>query len=195
MGSKTTVGSRFREQLKELNTTLSNTSPHYVRCIKPNNLKYPGGFNSAKILEQLRYCGVLETVRIRCEGFPCGCPSTSFAQSTAYSQIVLGRYLPFEPRTFNESIPMERAAAMLSAALEPLGLSENEADWQLGNTKLFLKDKAKKGLDASLRALDHNAAASIQAHFRGVLKSGGMLFVRDAFHQSSGQDSMQPKYG
>ena len=41
-----------------------------VRCIKPNNLKYPGGFNAVKILEQLRYCGVLETVRIRREGFP-----------------------------------------------------------------------------------------------------------------------------
>ena len=172
MGAKTTVGSRFRQQLKALNGTLSQTSPHYIRCIKPNNLKYPGGFNSAKILEQLRYCGVLETVRIRCEGFPVRLPFADFcAKYAIFTNPVLARYLPFDRHSFSEVDSKERASAMLACALEPLGMSEEEADWQLGNTKVFLKDKAKKGLDAAIRTLDHNAASSIQAQCRRIIET------------------------
>ena len=42
--------------------------------------KYPGGFTAPKVLEQLRYCGVLETVRIRREGYPV---RTGFAEFAA----------------------------------------------------------------------------------------------------------------
>ena len=42
-------------------------SPHFVRCIRPNDLKNPGEFNPEMVKEQLRYTGVLETTRIRKE--------------------------------------------------------------------------------------------------------------------------------
>jgi myosin-5 len=38
------------------------TSPHYVRCIKPNDDHQPGRFEAPRIVEQLRYGGVLEAV-------------------------------------------------------------------------------------------------------------------------------------
>ena len=49
---------------------LRATSPHYSKCIEPNNLKVPGVFDSSMVLEQLRYSGALEVVRIRQEDFP-----------------------------------------------------------------------------------------------------------------------------
>lgn len=65
-----TVGSQFRESLTLLITTLHNTTPHYVRCIKPNEDKAAFKWDAPKIVQQLRACGVLETVRISAAGFP-----------------------------------------------------------------------------------------------------------------------------
>ena len=47
-------------------------SPHHaaVRCVKPNSQKASGLFTHPQILTQLRYAGVLETVRIRRQGYP-----------------------------------------------------------------------------------------------------------------------------
>nr|XP_049698481.1 unconventional myosin-Va isoform X1 [Helicoverpa armigera]XP_049698485.1 unconventional myosin-Va isoform X2 [Helicoverpa armigera] len=69
-GQKQTVGSQFRQSLSALMSTLSATTPHYVRCIKPNDTKEPFSFDSARAVNQLRACGVLETIRISAAGFP-----------------------------------------------------------------------------------------------------------------------------
>lgn len=44
-------------------------SPQFVRCIKPNDTKASKTFESSKVIKQLRYTGVLETIRIRQHGF------------------------------------------------------------------------------------------------------------------------------
>ncbi|XP_055687296.1 unconventional myosin-Va isoform X2 [Lutzomyia longipalpis] len=67
---KQTVGSQFRESLALLISTLHSTTPHYVRCIKPNEDKKAFNWEPSKIVQQLRACGVLETVRISAAGFP-----------------------------------------------------------------------------------------------------------------------------
>ncbi|XP_059058962.1 unconventional myosin-Va [Achroia grisella] len=69
-GQKQTVGSQFRASLSALMATLSATTPHYVRCIKPNDTKQSFSFDPARAVHQLRACGVLETIRISAAGFP-----------------------------------------------------------------------------------------------------------------------------
>lgn len=44
-------------QLQALLETLSASEPHYIRCIKPNNLLKPSIFENNNVLLQLR-CGV-----------------------------------------------------------------------------------------------------------------------------------------
>uniref|UniRef100_A0AAR2KID0 Myosin VAb n=1 Tax=Pygocentrus nattereri TaxID=42514 RepID=A0AAR2KID0_PYGNA len=65
---KKSVGLQFRNSLNLLMDTLNATTPHYVRCIKPNDHKSPLMLDRAA--QQLRACGVLETVRISAAGFP-----------------------------------------------------------------------------------------------------------------------------
>lgn len=64
------VGSQFRDSLNLLMTTLNATTPHYVRCIKPNDEKAAFQFDPKRAVQQLRACGVLETVRISAAGYP-----------------------------------------------------------------------------------------------------------------------------
>ncbi|XP_059494566.1 unconventional myosin-Vb-like [Stegostoma tigrinum] len=67
---KKTVGYQFRASLHLLMETLNSTSPHYVRCLKPNDTKEPFSFNPNRMVEQLRACGVLETIRLGAAGYP-----------------------------------------------------------------------------------------------------------------------------
>ncbi|XP_077104333.1 unconventional myosin-Va isoform X6 [Siphateles boraxobius] len=67
---KKTVGLQFRNSLHLLMETLNATTPHYVRCIKPNDYKFAFTFDPKRAVQQLRACGVLETIRISAAGFP-----------------------------------------------------------------------------------------------------------------------------
>ncbi|XP_061670518.1 unconventional myosin-Va isoform X7 [Syngnathoides biaculeatus] len=67
---KKTVGCQFRNSLQMLMETLNATTPHYVRCIKPNDFKQAFSFDPMRAVQQLRACGVLETIRISAAGFP-----------------------------------------------------------------------------------------------------------------------------
>jgi len=60
-----TLSKQFRKQLDELIKILSQSNPRYIKCIKPNNYKKAGSFQSLEVNRQLLYAGVLETVNIR----------------------------------------------------------------------------------------------------------------------------------
>ncbi|XP_057292691.1 unconventional myosin-X-like isoform X2 [Hydractinia symbiolongicarpus] len=67
---KATVSSQFKSSLFSLMSTLNNANPYFVRCIKPNGAKVKESFESDLVLSQLKYSGMLETVKIRKAGFP-----------------------------------------------------------------------------------------------------------------------------
>ena len=65
-----TLMSSFQSQLNDLMTVLSTSTPHYVRCLKPNHNKAPDLYDTPLALEQLKYSGMLEAIQIRKKGFP-----------------------------------------------------------------------------------------------------------------------------
>ena len=65
-----TVAANFSESLLSLIETMSRCNPYFVRCVKPNSEKAPMQYERDVVLEQLRYTGMLETIRIRKLGFP-----------------------------------------------------------------------------------------------------------------------------
>ena len=74
------VGAQFRRQLGGLMLALSECSPHYIRCVKPNPSSLPGALEPEYVLDQLRAGGVLEAVRIACAGFPTRKPFRPFVR-------------------------------------------------------------------------------------------------------------------
>jgi len=59
---------------------LENTTPHFIRCIKPNNLQLPAIYEQGLVLQQLKCCGVLEVVRISRSGYPTRMTHQKFAR-------------------------------------------------------------------------------------------------------------------
>jgi myosin-5 len=80
VAKKPTLGSIFKASLISLMDTLSVTNVHYIRCIKPNEQKRAWEFQPQQVLGQLRACGVLETIRISCAGYPSRWTYEEFAE-------------------------------------------------------------------------------------------------------------------
>ncbi|XP_060613017.2 unconventional myosin-XIX [Anolis sagrei] len=65
-----TVVSKFKASLEQLMEILHSTTPHYIRCIKPNAECEADLFRQEEVLCQLEACGIVETVSISAAGFP-----------------------------------------------------------------------------------------------------------------------------
>ncbi len=64
------LGAKFREQMRTLMQELQSCECHFIRCIKPNNVKERDLFVSRLALNQIRYLGVLQSIKVRKESYP-----------------------------------------------------------------------------------------------------------------------------
>ena len=83
-----TVAANFSESLLSLIDTMSRCNPYFVRCVKPNITKQPMMFERNVVLDQLRYTGMLETIRIRKLGFPIRIKFPNFIDRYVCLQII-----------------------------------------------------------------------------------------------------------
>lgn len=67
--AKATVGAQFVKNLNELMDSLSHTESSFVRCVKPNETQRFDKFDSNAVLNQLKYSGLFEAIRIRKAGY------------------------------------------------------------------------------------------------------------------------------
>lgn len=156
-----TVSATFRRQLDELTATLKATEPHYIKCIKPNAIKASGGFSPRLVVQQLRYSGVLEVVRIRREAYPTRIPFEEFYRRF---DVLLGSAKP--PADSLKSPKDYRTAcqSIVVRVLPPGG-------FQLGKRKIFLRDNGLDVLRAAIRDFFASHAAIIQAQMRAFIYS------------------------
>jgi myosin-5 len=151
---KKTVGSQFRESLNNLMVALNSTTPHYVRCIKPNDLKAPFRFEAKRAVEQLRACGVLETVRISAAGYPSRWTYQEFFQR--YRMLVNSRLI-------NRKVLKETCETILKT------LIKDEAKYQFGKTKIFFQAGQVAYLEKLRSEKLKSCGIMIQKHIRGWL--------------------------
>ncbi len=64
------LGFKFRRDMKNLIHELASCYCHFVRCIKPNEFKKPFFWNSHLALMQIRYMGLLDSLKVRKESYP-----------------------------------------------------------------------------------------------------------------------------
>lgn len=73
--------------LMDLLSKMVAGQPHFVRCIKPNNDRQANKFDREKVLVQLRYTGVLETAKIRRQGYSHRVLFANFIKRSAVSLL------------------------------------------------------------------------------------------------------------
>uniref|UniRef100_A0AAY4CNH4 Uncharacterized protein n=1 Tax=Denticeps clupeoides TaxID=299321 RepID=A0AAY4CNH4_9TELE len=64
-----TAATQFKLSLAKLMEILMSKEPSYMRCIKPNDGKQPGRFDEVLVRHQVKYLGLLESLRVRRAGF------------------------------------------------------------------------------------------------------------------------------
>ncbi|XP_063339367.1 myosin-IIIa isoform X2 [Pelmatolapia mariae] len=117
-----TVASYFRYSLMDLLSKMVAGQPHFVRCIKPNNDRHANKFDREKVLVQLRYTGVLETAKIRRQGY---------SHRILFANFIKRYYLlAYHANEEPAATPETCAAILEKAKLE---------NWAMGKTKVFLK--------------------------------------------------------
>uniref|UniRef100_A0A2N9IDF7 Myosin motor domain-containing protein n=1 Tax=Fagus sylvatica TaxID=28930 RepID=A0A2N9IDF7_FAGSY len=155
------IGARFKQQLQALLETLSATQPHYIRCVKPNNLLKPAIFENNNILQQLRCGGVMEAIRISCAGYPTRKTFDDF----------LRRFGILAPDVLNGSYDEVTACKML---LEKVNLE----GYQIGKTKVFLRAGQMAELDGFRTEVLGRSASIIQRTVRSYLGRKNFILLR-----------------
>ncbi|XP_050173740.1 unconventional myosin-XV [Myiozetetes cayanensis] len=146
-----TVAARFQQSLLELVEKMERCNPFFVRCLKPNNKKEPGLFEADVVSSQLRYSGILETIRIRKEGFPIRIPFLVFIDRYRCLVDMWSNIIP------NGANCVEMLRNLCTV---------NPSMYYVGVTKLFLKEQLYQALESKRARAHHLAALTLQRYAR-----------------------------
>uniref|UniRef100_A0A8C5AUH6 Myosin VC n=1 Tax=Gadus morhua TaxID=8049 RepID=A0A8C5AUH6_GADMO len=162
---RTTVGDKFRSSLYLLMETLNATTPHYVRCIKPNDEKLPFEYDSRRVVQQLRACGVLETIHISAQSYP--------SRWT---------YIEFYNRYSILMTPMELTVKDKQQACKTAvqRIIQDSNQYKFGRTKIFFRAGQVAYLEKLRLDRLRGACVILQKHVRGWSQRRWYLRTREA---------------
>uniref|UniRef100_A0A8C5JII9 Myosin VIIA n=1 Tax=Junco hyemalis TaxID=40217 RepID=A0A8C5JII9_JUNHY len=172
MGAETrkrspTLSSQFKRSLELLMRTLSVCQPFFVRCIKPNEYKKPMLFDRELCVRQLRYSGMMETIRIRRAGYPI---RYTFVEFVDRYRVLMPGVKPAYKQGDLRGTCQRIAEAVLG----------KHDDWQIGKTKIFLKDHHDMLLEIERDKAITDKVILIQKVVRGYKDRSNFLKVRNS---------------
>ncbi|XP_055778108.1 unconventional myosin-IXAa-like isoform X8 [Salvelinus fontinalis] len=156
------ISAQFQASLNKLMETLGQSEPYFVKCVRSNAEKLPLRFNDALVLRQLRYTGMLETVRIRQSGYAI---KYTFQDFVRHFRVLL----PDITRPTKSGI----REFFRQVHLAPAG-------YQVGNTMVFLRDAERQRLQALLHKEVLGRIVTLQRRFRARLERKHFINMRQA---------------
>ncbi|XP_045443258.1 unconventional myosin-IXa isoform X3 [Pipistrellus kuhlii] len=156
------ISAQFQASLNKLMETLGQAEPYFVKCIRSNAEKLPLRFNDALVLRQLRYTGMLETVRIRQSGYSC---KYSFQDFVSHFHVLLPRNIT--PSKF-----------YIQDFFRKININPN--NYQVGKSMVFLKEQERQHLQNLLHQEVLHRIILLQRWFRVFLCRQHFLHLRQA---------------
>ncbi|XP_020354319.1 unconventional myosin-IXb isoform X8 [Oncorhynchus kisutch] len=157
------ISAQFQTSLTKLLENLGRAEPFFVRCIRSNSEKKEMCLNETLVLQQLRYTGMLETVRIRRSGY--GAKYT-FQEFIEQFRVLL-------PKNATPSKPED-----ISALFQRMNL--DHTTYQIGKTKVYLKELERQQLQDTLHKDVMRKIIFLQLWFRARLERRYFLEMRQA---------------
>ncbi|XP_072242418.1 unconventional myosin-IXAa-like isoform X4 [Leuresthes tenuis] len=156
------ISAQFQASLNKLMETLDQSEPYFVKCIRSNAEKLPLRFNDSLVLRQLRYTGMLETVRIRQSGYSI---KYTFQDFVRHFHVLLPRGTSPTKSGIREFFRRIH--------LPPAG-------YQVGNTMVFLREAERQRLQTLLHQEVLRRIIMLQRRFRAVLERKHFVNMRRA---------------
>uniref|UniRef100_A0A8C1RH14 Myosin IXAa n=1 Tax=Cyprinus carpio TaxID=7962 RepID=A0A8C1RH14_CYPCA len=160
------ISAQFQASLNKLMETLGQSEPYFVKCIRSNAEKLPLRFNDALVLRQLRYTGMLETVRIRQSGYSI---KYTFKDFVRHFHVLL-------PEGTNQASQEAIRRYLHQVDLTPEG-------FQVGRTMVFLRETERQRLQDLLHQEVLRRIINLQRRYRALLERKNFLRMRQAASQ------------
>ncbi|XP_040020373.2 myosin IEb [Gasterosteus aculeatus] len=146
-GRPTTASSKIKKQANSLVQTLMKCTPHYIRCIKPNETKRPRDWEDNRARHQVEYLGLRENIRVRRAGY---------AYRRAFNKF-LQRYAILTKETWPRWSGEQRRGVL--HLLNSVHMDQDQ--FQLGKTKVFIKAPESLFLLEEMRERKYNGYARV----------------------------------
>ncbi|XP_059714000.1 unconventional myosin-IXa isoform X6 [Haemorhous mexicanus] len=156
------ISAQFQASLNKLMETLGQAEPYFVKCIRSNAEKLPLRFNDSLVLRQLRYTGMLETVRIRQSGYSC---KYSFQDFVNHFHVLLPQGISPSKHNIHDFFRKIK--------LDP-------DNYQVGRTMVFMKERERQILQDLLHQEVLRRITLLQRWFRSLLCRRQFLSLRHA---------------
>jgi myosin-5 len=201
--SRPSVGGHFRRQVKDLRAKIDTTSPHYVRCIKPNERLAQNCFDDAMVAQQLRCGGILQAVSVTRDGFTLHYTHSDFVKR--YRLLTQDKKCKKAPAAnrFASKSAMEECKQLVGTMLQKLhkmkvtennptdsktteankGAEAEEKLIEFGKTKVLLKHHAFEALERMLGAIQNKSATKLNTIFRRFLALTAFQSARESFRK------------
>uniref|UniRef100_A0A8C9NMW8 Myosin IXA n=1 Tax=Serinus canaria TaxID=9135 RepID=A0A8C9NMW8_SERCA len=156
------ISAQFQASLNKLMETLGQAEPYFVKCIRSNAEKLPLRFNDSLVLRQLRYTGMLETVRIRQSGYSC---KYSFQDFVNHFHVLLPQGISPSKHNIHDFFRK---------------IKLNPDNYQVGRTMVFMKERERQLLQDLLHQEVLRRITLLQRWFRSLLCRRQFLSLRHA---------------
>ncbi|CAD8157004.1 unnamed protein product [Paramecium pentaurelia] len=156
------ISQKIKKEMIELMTELHQCDVHFIRCIKPNESKLPNQVFSEMTLKQIRYLGVLDSLKVRKESYSIRRPYQFFYKRYAdmtrneiYSKLIKKPDINFRQLVldmFKQHMPHIDSKQVL-----------------FGKTKIFIRNSGLQMIEDSYNkivTLKHQRAAKLQRSYK-----------------------------
>ncbi|CAL8248868.1 unnamed protein product [Lota lota] len=146
-GRPSTASTKIKKQANNLVQTLMKCTPHYIRCVKPNETKKARDWEENRVHHQVEYLGLRENIRVRRAGY---------AYRRAFAKF-LQRYAILTKESWPQWRGEERQGVL--HLLNSVHMDQDQ--YQLGQTKVFVKAPESLFLLEEMRERKFNGYARV----------------------------------
>ncbi|KAJ8374484.1 hypothetical protein SKAU_G00050640 [Synaphobranchus kaupii] len=162
-GRPNTASAKIKKQANDLVKTLMKCTPHYIRCIKPNETKRPKDWEESRAKHQVEYLGLRENIRVRRAGF-------------AYRRV-FNKFMQRYAILTAETWPCWRSDERQGVQHLLRSVNMDADQYQLGRTMVFVKNPE------SLFLLEETRERKFDAFARTIQKAWRKYIARRKYEQ------------